>query len=785
MTVLTLLSPSLSFPASSVLTMPLSEEKLAPIEEIMDKAVREGKVPGAVVLIGNREKIIYRRAFGYRSLEPEKLPMTVDTVFDIASLTKVVATTTAVMQLVEKGKLKLDAPVSRYWPAFKANNKGRITVRQLLTHYSGLRADLESRCPWSGYNKAMKMILAEKPVSLPGTAYLYSDINFEVLGELIRRVSGKPLEVYCLEHIFRPLGMEDTGFKPSGRLCRRAAATEWRKGRMLAGEVHDPAAYNMGGVAGHAGLFSTADDLSLFAQMLLNRGSINGRHILRPPSIEQMTMPQSPPDKSRLRGLGWDLDAPFASNREYLLPIGSYGHLGYTGTALWIDPVTQTYIILLTNRVHPDGGGDVKELRAKVKTIVADALGPLSSQQVIAERPSLSRYEAMMKSYEKNHEKEDAGSCGLLTGIDVLEADKFSALSGLRIGLITNQTGLDRKGRRTLDLLYKAPGVKLVALFSPEHGLFGRDDKKTGWIKEPVTGLPVYSLYSDTKRPTGKMLDGLDAIVFDIQDAGTRFYTYITTLAYSLEAVAGKGIKFYVLDRPNPINASTVQGPVLDNDLRSFTGYFSLPVRHGMTVGELAEMFNTENKINAQLKVIKMSNYRRTEWYDDTCLHWVNPSPNLRSLTQTILYPGVALVEGANVSVGRGTDTPFELLGASWIDADNLAAYLNSRRIRGIRFAPVDFTPKSDMYKDRPCHGVRILLEDREVLDGPGLGIEIISALYKLYPTDFQIDKTLSLIGSRRVLQAIKDGGDPLAIALLWQGPLARFNTLRANYLLY
>lgn len=763
----------------------LSEEQLAPIEEIMDKAIAEGKVPGAVVLIGNREKIIYRRAFGYRSLEPEKLPMTVDTVFDIASLTKVVATTTAVLQLVEKGKLKLDAPVARYWPAFKENNKGRITVRQLLTHYSGLRPDLECKSPWTGYDKTMKMVLAEKPVSLPGTGYLYSDINFEVLGELVRRVSGKPLDVYCLDHIFRPLGMEDTGFNPSEPLCRRAAPTEWRKGRMLAGEVHDPAAYNMGGVAGHAGIFSTADDLSLFAQVLLNKGSIHGKQILNPSSIEQMTMPQSPPDKSRLRGFGWDIDAPFVSNREFLLPIGSYGHLGYTGTALWVDPVTQTYIILLTNRVHPDGGGDVKELRTKVRTIVAEALGPLSIEQIIAGRPSLRKYEAMMKSYEKSHENKDTRDCGLRSGIDVLETDKFSSLSGLRIGLITNQTGLDRKGRRTLDLLYKAPGVRLVAIFSPEHGLFCKDDKKTGWIKESVTGLPVYSLYGDTARPTGKMLAGLDALVFDIQDVGVRFYTYITTLAYSLEAAAGKGIKFYVLDRPNPINASTVQGPVLDKDLRSFTGYFPLPVRHGMTVGELAEMFNTENNINAQLKIIKMHHYTRTDWYDDTCLQWVNPSPNLRSLTQAILYPGVALAEGANVSVGRGTDTPFELLGASWIDADELAAYLNSRKIQGVRFAPADFTPKSDMYKDRLCHGIRILLDDRKLLDGPALGIEIISALYKFYPADFQIDKTLDLIGSRRVLQAIKDGEDPGSIALLWQEPLARFNKLRANYLLY
>jgi len=777
---LTLLLPSQGLSASDPIPL-VHEEQLARIDEVIDKAISEGRIPGAVVLIGNPEKIIYRKAFGNRSVEPERLPMTEDTIFDIASLTKAVATTTAVMQLVEQRKLKLDAPASRYWPAFRANGKGRITVRQLLTHYSGLRPDLDCRHAWSGYKKAMKMIVAEKPVSRPGRNYMYSDINFEVLGELVRRVSGKPLDVYCSDNIFGPLGMVDTGFNPPEKYRERIAPTQYYKGRMLRGEVHDPTAYNMGGISGHAGLFSTAEDLSLFARMLLKGGSINGVKMLGPQTVEEMTVPQSPPGKDEVRGFGWELEAPLVSNREGFSPIGAYGHLGYTGTALWIDPVTRTYVILLTNRVHPKGRGDVKELRAQVKEIVAEAVGPLSIDQVLAERPILKSHAEPLKRYaEKN-----ARDCGLRTGIDMLYAGKFSYLSGLRIGLITNHTGRDSKGRRTLDLLYKAPGVKLAAIFSPEHGLFGKEDKKTALIKEPVTGLPVYSLYSDTLRPTDNMLRGLDALVFDIQDAGVRFYTYITTLAYALETAAEKGIPFYVLDRPNPITASIVQGPVLDDDLRSFTGYFPLPVRHGMTVGELAEMFNTENNIGAQLKVIKMQDYKRTAWYDDTCLQWVNPSPNLRSLTQTILYPGAALVEGSNVSVGRGTDTPFELIGAPWMNAGQLAAYLNSRKIHGVRFMPAEFTPKSDRYKNSLCRGVRIVLDDRQALDGPVLGIEIISALHALYPADFQIDKTLPLIGSHRVLQAIKDGEDPRAIALLWQEPLARFKKLRSHYLIY
>lgn len=377
----------------------INTEQLEPITAILNDAISEGKIPGAVLLIGNQGKVVYRRGFGFRSFGPKKLHMTEDTIFDIASLTKVVATTTAIMQLAEEGKMRLDAPVAKYWPAFKANGKGGITVRQLLTHYSGLQPELELKHKWSGYRKAMKMIVAEKPVSPPGTSYIYSDINFEVLGEIVRRVSGKPLNVYCTDRIFKPLGMIDTGFKPSPALKDRIAPTQSRKGKLLCGEVHDPTCYNMEGIAGHAGLFSTADDLSVFSQMLLNGGSFHGVRVLSPPTVEEMTTPQSPPGKAKLRGLGWDLDAPFSSNREELFQVGSYGHLGYTGTAIWIDPVTQTYIILLTNRVHQDGGGDVKELRAKIKRIVADALGPLSSEQVLARRPLLKNYYELMKRY--------------------------------------------------------------------------------------------------------------------------------------------------------------------------------------------------------------------------------------------------------------------------------------------------------------------------------------------------------------------------------------------------
>ena len=755
----------------------LRKEQMVLISKIIKKTIRSGKIPGAVVLIGKQDRVLYRRAFGHRAIKPKKLSMTIDTIFDLASLTKVVATTTALMQLVEEGKLCLEDPVARYWPEFKANGKEDITVRELLTHYSGLRPDLDLKPEWSGYDMAIRMIIAEKPLFPPGTNFVYSDINFVILGELVHRISGQPLDVYCAERIFKPLAMKDTGFKPSPTLRKRIAPTQYQNGKtgkLLQGEVHDPTAYKMGGIAGHAGLFSTAGDLSIFAQMLLAGGSYKGARILSPLIVEKMTTPQTPPNKT-IRGLGWDIESVLTSNYNKLSPIVFYGHKGFTGTAIWIDPVSKIYIIVLTNRVHPYGKGDVRHLRAEIKKFVAEALVPISAKQVPDTHPSLIGH--------RNMESKRNGK--VQTGIDVLEAEKFAPLRGMRVGLITNHSGIDSTGRRTLDIIYKSHNVKLAAIFSPEHGLYSNDDYNLSSGMERTTGLPVYNLYGDTKKPTGKMLNGLDAIVFDIQDVGVRFFTYITTMGYAMEATAKKGIAFYVLDRPNPITGSFVQGPVMEKNLKSFVGYFPMPVRHGMTVGELAKMFKAENKINVKLHIIKMHGYKRTDWHDETGLPWMNPSPNLRTLTEAILYPGVALVEGANVSVGRGTNTPFELLGAPWIHAKELAGYLNKRKIQGVRFMPVDFTPASSRFKNEVCHGVQIILIDRETLDPTALGVEIAAALYQLFPIEFQLDKTLDLIGERWILQAIKDGHDPCSIVVRWQKPLEQFRKLRSKYLLY
>ena len=519
---------------------------LGRIPAVVNDAVARGEVPGAVIVIGNHEGVIYRSAFGSRAVTPEKLPMTPDTIFDLASLTKVAATTTAVMQLAENEKLNLNDPVVKYWPEFGANGKEQITISHLLTHYSGLRADLSITPKWGGYDRALKKIIAEKPKYPPGTHYIYSDINFEILGELVKRVSGQRLDKYCEEHIFKPLRMKDTCFNPSRTLRSRIAPTEYKDTKrktLLWGQVHDVIALRTGGVSGHAGLFSTADDLSVFAQMLLNGGSFHGVQVLKPQTVEKMTNPQSPAGQVPLRGYGWNIDAPLSPNRGELPPAGLYYHTGYTGTAIWIDPVTETFIIVLTNRVHPNGRGDAGPLRKKIIELVSEAFEPLSKETILAKRPLLSDHYKNPTGPPLTNGGEKiipAKNPDVRTGIDVLSAENLASLKGLRIGLITNHSGVDSSGRRTLDILYNAKNITLSAVFSPEHGLYGTEDNKIASAAESVTGLPVYSLYGDALKPAPRMLDGLDALVFDIQDAGVRFYTYITTMGYAMEAAAKK-----------------------------------------------------------------------------------------------------------------------------------------------------------------------------------------------------------------------------------------------------
>jgi uncharacterized protein YbbC (DUF1343 family)/CubicO group peptidase (beta-lactamase class C family) len=763
-----------------------SPVRLGAVDAIIEQAIADKNIPGAVLIVGHNGKVVYHKAYGSRALEPKREPMTLDTIFDLASLTKVVATTTAVMQLVQQGKVRLNDPVSKYLPEFAQNSKDDITVRQLLTHYSGLEPDLDLKTPWQGKDTAFRMAFAETLQDPPGSAFVYSDINFIMLGALVEKVSGETLDQYTARHIFAPLKMLHTRFVPPASWKPKIAPTQYDENdRMLRGVVHDPTARRMGGVAGHAGLFSIADDLSKFAQALLNGGD----GILSPLIVEKMTTPEQPPAAPVLRGFGWDIDSPFSSNRGDLLPVGSFGHTGFTGTSLWIDPTTQTYIILLTNAVHPRGKGNAIGLRSKVATEIAAALPLTADEKEKLRWQSITGYNEAQSAGRRYGNRNGS----VKNGIDVLEDHAFDILKVAegkkRIGLVTNQTGVDSDGRRTIDVLAQAPGVSLDAIFSPEHGVTGTlDTTEINNSKDAVTGAAVYSVYGATsaaRRPPEDVMKNLDAIVFDIQDAGARFYTYETTLGYFLEAAAKAGVEVIVLDRPDPINGSFVQGPVSDAGHESFTNYWTVPVRHGMTIGELAKMFNAERSINAKLTVVPMDGWQRGDWFDSTGLSWVNPSPNLRSVTEAALYPGVALVEGTNVSVGRGTDTPFELVGAPWIKSRELASYMNARGIAGVRFVPVTFTPSASVYSGQQCQGISILLTERNNLDAPELGLELAAALHKLYPTDFKIDRMEELLVNQAAFDALVAGQDPRRIAQDWQDDLAKFQLIRQKYLLY
>ena len=758
----------------------------ARVDEIVQAGIAAKAAPGAVVLIGRGDQTVYEKAYGTRATVPSTEPMTLDTVFDLASLTKVVATTTAVMTLVEQGRVRLNDPVASFVPGFDRYGKAGITVRHLLTHVSGLRPDVDLH-PWTGYDAAMALAIDEVPTAAPGEQFVYSDINFFLLGDIVSRLTGEPLDKYLTRVVFGPLGLRDTGFLPAKTLLPRIAPTErcaeqdaWPCKRPdaapLRGVVHDPTARRMGGVAGHAGLFSTAQDLQRFARMLINGGELDGVRILSPATVARMITPVTLPANAGTRGLGWDIDTSFSSNRGDLFPIGSYGHTGFTGTSLWIDPASKSYVIFLSSRLHPDGVGDVGVLRSRIATVAAAVIGggvPVSTNLRVnlAGTPS--------------SPKPQAPSPSVLSGIDVLARDSFAKLKGKRVGLITNHTGVARDGKSTIDLLHTAPGVHLGALLAPEHGIRGVLDADVPAERDQKTGLTIHSLYGETRRPTAAMLAGIDTLVIDLQDIGARFYTYPATTGYVLEEAAKRKIAVMVLDRPNPVNGWQIEGPNQSEPIREFIAYFPMPVRHGLTLGELARVFNAEKKLNADLTVIPVENWRRDYWYDETGLAWINPSPNMRNLNQAALYPGIGAIEYSNVSVGRGTDQPFEQFGAPWIDGPRLAAALNARQLPGIRFYPVAFTPTASKYARQACQGVFMVITNRATLPPVRVGLEIAGALFTLFGDQYQLENTDLLLGSRDSLERVKRGEDPAAVAARWSADEGRWRQLRAKYLLY
>jgi SSS family transporter len=993
-----------------------------PITTLINTAIAAHKLPGAVVLIGHNNHIVFEQAYGDRKLANEPgldnqpspaEPMTEDTIFDMASLSKCLSTAVAIMQLYEAGKItSFDDPVAKYLPEFATSNptstptastatsastanganapsanaatsastastattpsangappyqrgatphettqeenqraegpihnpatfdKSKVTIRMLLTHTSGEPPDVSLKDPWGlaapNKEEGIHLALTTPLKATPGSTFEYSDINFILLGHLVETLSGQPLDVYTQDHIFKPLGMTETRYHALDHICQHSYVrigsatmpdmnhaeldlkgadidklcagslwnieTDFRTAptahdnegtpttnpdfdHLLRGTVHDPTTRRMGGVAGHAGVFSTAHDISLFAQALLDKLLNNtGPFPVKQSTLMLMVVPEQPGgnqgeilnaqeaeaasikagDKpaapnlaphypaiqgQNLRGFGWDIDTAFSKPRGAIFPIGSFGHTGFTGTSLWMDPASNTYVILLANAIHPRGNPPISNLRGQVATATALALGlgtkiPPTPQNSICTLPQNCHPErsaaqpkdpdatataTAAKNLSANAPSNTvmdiplpAGTnvnclvklntdlvvpnpCSTMTGIDVLESTNFNALQNLHhLALLTNQSGIDAQGHRTIDILNTAlttNNQQLTTLFSPEHGITGAlDTTHIANNTDPTTHLPVISLYGthdSDRRPTHAQLQNLDAVVIDLQDAGVHFWTYEAAVGYFLEAASTEVTQYHhnleiiLLDRPNLVGGVAVQGPISDPGTESYVNYMPLPIRHGLTLGELAKYIVATKHLSTHLTVIPMQHWHRTEYFADTGLPWINPSPNLRSPEAAIVYPALGLIDTTNISIGRGTDHPYSFFGADWLDATAVAAALTARNIPNVTFTPTT-EPITDDANHYPFHGqtipaVRVTLTGRNV-DTPELGIEILAVLHRLYPTQFHLEKAMTLLCSRPTLDALQRGDDPRSISSTWTSSLDQFKSATAPYLLY
>ena len=710
------------------------------LEALLRDAVTTGQTHSAALVVLRRGRVLYRGGAG--GAGPRSI-------FDLASLTKVVATAPVILSLVQRGRLSLGQRASRHLGQLAGADKRGITVRQLLLHTSGLPSVVWAGKLTDGRKQILPRIRKARMKALAGQRYGYSDTGYIVLGELARARGGKRLDALAHDHLYRPLGMCSTGFNPPAAK-RQRLISPWPEGGKL-GQVYDPLAARLDGVAGHAGLFSTADDLARFGQMMQNGGQLQGQRVLSAATVARMVKPRALPGRSRKRGMGWDL-AP-ASGR---LSARSYGHGGFTGTSLWIDPRHQLVLVLLTNRTRLTPAPSVYRLRRRIHALVLGALA----------RPP---------------------KTPVRTGLDRLVDDNFAALAGRRVGLITNRAAVDHKGRWIVDLLAGAPRVKLQALFVPEHGLSARQDRRIAdsLLKHGGRRIPVRSLFGARRRPHAAALAGLDTLVFDVPTVGVRYYTYLSTMGWAMEAAAKHGLRFVVLDRPDPLGGKQVQGPLSGTTRRNSTNYHPLPLRYGMTVGELARYFNGERKLGARLRVLRVTGWRRGQSFAAQGLPWRDPSPNIRSWRQALLYGGTGMVEGTNVAVGRGTDSPFQLVGAPWIRGPDLARELNRRRVPGVYWTAARFTPASSRHRGKLCQGVRAVLLHPRLLNPARLGLALAASLRKLYPKDWKTANLYKLIGHPATTRALLSGRRTETIPAIWRPGLRRFLSMRKKYLMY
>ena len=691
-------------------------------------AIKEARCPGGVAYAGGLEQTFFHEASGNRQTYPAAKPAATSTLYDLASLTKVVATTTAVLILRADGVLDLDQPVTEHLPipAFKA-----ITLRHLLTHTAGLVAG-------KPYYKEVKTIdeMLQRYAGLgldwaPGTRWRYSDAGFMILGRVVELAARDTLDSFCTKRIFDPLKMTDTRFCPPPEWAARCAPTErcpWRK-QLVVGKVHDENAAAVGGVAGHAGLFSTAGDLALYCRALL------GGELLSHEAIEEMTRLGQVPSWP-WQGLGWRLD-PWSTRQTGFLPSrAAFGHTGWTGTSLWLDRASDQFVILLGNTCHPTR--DNRSSGVFRRTFHAGAA------------------KACYPDTANTH-----------SGLDGLVYDQFNPFLGRRVALLTHHAAVDQLSRGILDVFKLEPAVRLHLVYSPEHGLHGTAEAGQTVVSE--SGLvPLVSLYGDRTAPSQAELEEVDYLLVDLQDVGSRYYTYAATMKACMRACAEAGKPVVVLDRPNPINGKTLEGPIAE-DTTSGVCWGKVPARHGMTMGEIALFFQKEEfgqtKLNVMVKTL--DNWDRGKTFGQCSLPWVPPSPNIPTPETALLYVGMCLFEGTNLNEGRGTDTPFLVIGAPWLRPKSIIAEVPPEACAGVRLTPVEYTPRSipgkatsPRYQDVPCPGIRAALRDSAEARPFTLALALLSAIRQVHPKEFEWKPFFDTLAGTATLRTRLDAGE-------------------------
>jgi uncharacterized protein YbbC (DUF1343 family)/CubicO group peptidase (beta-lactamase class C family) len=699
------------------------------------RAVSDSRAPGAVAYVGTPEKELLFEAVGFRQRVPVSHPTEKDTIYDLASLTKVLATTTAVLMLHDQGKIDLDQPVSELVPipAF-----GRFTVRHLLTHTSGLPAILPLYKEVTTMNEALQRIAAAPLDWKPGARRRYSDLGFMILCKAVELTGRDAFDAFCRTHIYEPLGMTRTGFKPSKDWIKHCAATEqcpWRK-KMMIGEVHDENAWAVGGVSGHAGLFGTAEDLARFCRGLLGGKLIAEKTLAAVRKIGQV--PVYP-----WQGLGWWLDPWMAGSSGFLPSRAALGHVGFTGTSVWMDCDTGLFAILLSNNCHPSRTTrDNKTLRQVFHAALAECFYP--------------------KTWNTH------------TGLDRLMWDDFAGLRGKKVALLANNAAVDQLGRPILDVFALAPDVQLARIYSPEHGLRGQAEAGEKVASEAGT-TPVTSLYGAQKRPKTEELKGIDCFLIDLPDVGSRYYTYPATMKECLAACAESHVHVRILDRPNPVGGTILEGPIAEQ-IGSPVCWAHVPVRHGMTLGEIARFLHETDAGIGGLKITveRVDAWLRERRFDACSLPWAAPSPNIPDAETALAYVGMCLFEGTNLNEGRGTERPFRQIGAPWLDAKAVIKALPESVRTGFALEALPYTPRAipgkaahPRFQDTACRGISLSVSDADACRPFSLAIALIAAIRRRHPKDFQWESSFDTLaggpGLRTALEADTKIEDMLA----------------------